>query len=41
VAGPQQHLGDCFAIILVHEQRHLGQLERIRAQPAFPVAELS
>jgi len=36
-----QHLGDCFAIILVHEQRHLGQPERIRAQRAFPVAELS
>jgi len=33
------NLADCFAIIIVHEQGHLGQLERIRAHPAFPVAE--
>jgi hypothetical protein len=33
------NLGDCFAIPIVHEQRHFGQLQRIRAHPAFPVAE--
>jgi hypothetical protein len=30
------NLGDCFAVTIVHEQRHLGQLERIRAHAAFP-----
>jgi len=30
------NLGDCFAIPIVHEQRHLQQLERIRRHPAFP-----
>jgi hypothetical protein len=29
------NLGDCFAIPIIHEQRHLGQLERICADPAF------
>lgn len=31
-------LGDGFAITIVHEQRHLGQLERIRAHAAFPTS---
>jgi DinB superfamily len=30
------NLGDCFAIPIVHEQRHLQQLERICRHPAFP-----
>jgi len=30
------NLGDCFAISIVHERRHLGQLERICANSAFP-----
>jgi hypothetical protein len=30
------NLGDCFAINVAHAHRHLGQIERIRQQPAFP-----
>jgi hypothetical protein len=31
------NLGDCFAIPIMHEQRHLQQLERICRHPAFPI----
>jgi hypothetical protein len=30
------NLGDCFTISVAHARRHLGQMERIRAQPGFP-----
>ncbi len=30
------NLGDCFAIGAAHARRHLGQVERIRAEPGFP-----
>ncbi len=30
------NLGDCFTIGVVHARRHLGQIERIRAEPGFP-----
>lgn len=30
------NLGDCFTIGVAHARRHLGQIERIRAQPGFP-----
>ena len=30
------NLGDCFEILVSHADRHLGQVERIRQQPAFP-----
>jgi hypothetical protein len=32
------NLGDCFEILVVHAARHLGQLARVRAEPAFPGA---
>lgn len=32
------NLGDCFAIVVVHGARHMAQIERIRAHPAFPAA---
>ena len=32
------NLGDGFAITIVHEQRHRGQLQRIRAHAAFPAS---
>jgi hypothetical protein len=30
------NLGDCFMVGVAHARRHLGQIERIRAQPGFP-----
>jgi hypothetical protein len=30
------NLGDAFTIGVVHEERHLGQIERIRSMPEFP-----
>jgi hypothetical protein len=30
------NLGDAFTIGVVHEERHFGQIERIRATPEFP-----
>ncbi len=30
------NLGDCFAILAAHGQRHMRQVERIRASAAFP-----
>ncbi|HEV2130980.1 MAG TPA: DinB family protein [Longimicrobiaceae bacterium] len=30
------NLGDCFAILAAHGQRHMRQVERIRANAAFP-----
>ena len=30
------NLGDGFTIVVTHARRHLGQIERIRAQPGFP-----
>lgn len=30
------HVGDGFAIIVVHAQRHLGQIERVLKSPGFP-----
>lgn len=30
------NLGDAIMVLTVHTQRHLQQIERIRAQPAFP-----
>ena len=30
------NLGDSFTIGVAHARRHLGQIERIRAQPGFP-----
>lgn len=30
------NLGDAFLLLTVHAQRHLGQIERIMAQPGFP-----
>jgi|SRR5688500_5762366 len=30
------NLGDCFTISVAHARRHLGQIERIRAEPGFP-----
>lgn len=30
------NLGDCFAIPIVHERRHLGQVQQIRAHSTFP-----
>jgi len=32
----RMNLGDAFVIAVVHTQRHLQQIERIRNQPAFP-----
>lgn len=30
------NLGDAFTIAVVHEERHFGQIERIRSAPGFP-----
>ena len=30
------NLGDVFTILMVHAQRHIGQMERVRAQDRFP-----
>jgi hypothetical protein len=30
------HVGDGFAIMVVHAQRHLGQIERLLKRPGFP-----
>jgi hypothetical protein len=30
------HVGDGFAIMVVHAQRHLGQIERLLKSPGFP-----
>jgi len=30
------NLGDCFQILVAHAERHLGQIRRIKAAPAFP-----
>lgn len=30
------NLGDCFQILVAHAERHLGQVARVRAEPAFP-----
>jgi DinB family protein len=30
------HVGDGFSIMVVHAQRHLGQIERVEASPGFP-----
>ena len=32
------NLGDAFMTLVVHTQRHLRQIERIKAQPTFPRA---
>jgi hypothetical protein len=32
------NLGDAFAVLAVHSARHAGQIERVRAHPAFPAA---
>ena len=32
------NLGDCFAISVAHAHRHVGQIDRIRLLPGFPVA---
>jgi len=29
------NLGDCFTVLIVHAERHLGQIEKIRSRP-FP-----
>ncbi len=31
-------LGDCLAMLVAHEARHLAQAERVRAEPGFPPA---
>jgi hypothetical protein len=33
------NLGDCFAVVVVHAQRHVEQMARIRAADGFPAAE--
>lgn len=30
------NLGDAFLLMLAHAQRHLGQIERVIAEPSFP-----
>jgi hypothetical protein len=30
------NLGDVFLALVVHAERHLGQIDRIRAEPGFP-----
>ena len=30
------NLGDAFLLLAVHAQRHLGQIERVLAEPGFP-----
>jgi len=30
------NLGDCFAILVAHARRHLGQIERIKTHAEFP-----
>ena len=30
------NLGDAFLLMVAHAQRHLGQIERVIAEPAFP-----
>jgi uncharacterized damage-inducible protein DinB len=32
------HLGDALTITVVHHPRHLGQAERVKAEPGFPAA---
>lgn len=32
----RMNLGDAFMAMVVHTRRHLGQIERIKAQPEFP-----
>jgi hypothetical protein len=32
------NIGDCFTILIVHAERHLGQIEKIRKQSRFPMA---
>lgn len=32
------NLGDAFQVLVVHDWRHLGQVERILARPGFPTA---
>ncbi|MDQ3811385.1 MAG: DinB family protein [Chloroflexota bacterium] len=32
------NLGDCFTIVVVHAQRHLGQIERLREGAGFPAS---
>ena len=31
------NLGDCFTVLVVHAQRHLGQIERLESRADFPV----
>jgi hypothetical protein len=35
------NLGDCFAIVAVHGQRHIEQMREVRAHPSFPAAGAS
>ena len=30
------NLGDALTILVIHEERHFGQIDRVRAHPAFP-----
>jgi hypothetical protein len=32
------NLGDCFTILVVHAQRHLGQIDRLRGRSDYPPA---
>jgi hypothetical protein len=32
------NLGDAFRVLVVHDWRHLGQVERVLARPGFPAA---
>jgi hypothetical protein len=32
------NVGDAFRIFVVHDWRHLGQIERVIARPGFPAA---
>jgi hypothetical protein len=32
------NLGDAFMTLVVHAQRHLRQIERIKARPEFPTS---
>lgn len=30
------NLGDALTILIIHEERHFGQIDRVRTHPAFP-----
>jgi len=32
----RMNLGDCFEVLVAHAERHLGQVTRIKAEPAYP-----